>query len=417
MDPVKVLIIGAGSRGAGYATYAAEHPERAQVVGVAEPRAVHRNRLVEAHSIPAENVFTDWKQAAERPRIADAVLICTQDAMHADPAVAFADRSYHILLEKPMAPNEADCRRIVAAILRNKSIFAVGHVMRYTAYTRRLKALIDEGLIGEVVSIQHLEPVGYWHQAHSFVRGNWRNEAESSFMLLSKSCHDIDWLIHIMGARCARTSSFGSLLHFRREEQPAGAADRCLECAVEPNCPYSAKKIYLGRVERGGRGWPLEVLTPEPTVETITEALRTGPYGRCVYACDNDVVDHQVVHLEFEGGQTASFTMTAFSKAGHRQTRIFGTRGELIGNGIAIEHFDFLTDKTQVIDTRASDASIAGGHGGGDYNFMHSFVSALLENDPSHILSGPEETLQTHLAVFAAERARREGRVVEVDHK
>jgi len=370
--------------------------------------------LAKAHSIPKANVFTDWREAAGRERFADAALICTQDAMHAEPAVALAQRGYHVLLEKPMAPNEADCRRIVAAAKAAGVIFAVCHVMRYTAYTRRLKALLAEGLVGDIVSIQHLEPVGYWHQAHSFVRGNWRNEAESACMLLAKSCHDLDWLRHVMGARFRRVSSFGSLQHFRKEGAPAGAGQRCLDCGVEAQCPYSAKKIYLGRVERSQTGWPANVLTPVVTKESVAEALRTGPYGRCVYACDNDVVDHQVVNMEFEGGQTAVFTMTAFNKGGGRVTRIFGTRGEIHTNSSTIEHFDFLTDKSQTIDTRAADAGILGGHGGGDYGLMDSFIAAVAENNPARILSGPDEALETHLAVFAAERSRREGRVVNV---
>ncbi len=414
MNPVKLLIIGAGGRGGGYATYAAEHPDLAKVVGVAEPRDFYRNRLVEIHSIPSGNVFTDWRQAAERERLADAVIIATQDAMHVGPAVAFAAKGYHMLLEKPMATNEGDCRRIVSAAIENKIIFAVCHVMRYTAYTQKLKAVIDSGAIGEVVSLQHLEPVGYWHQAHSFVRGNWGNEAKSSPMLLAKSCHDLDWISYIMDGHCKSVSSFGSLYHFRKEHKPTGAADRCLECPVEADCPYSAKKIYLGTLERGDKGWPVDVLTPDVTPEGITQALRDGPYGRCVYECDNDVVDNQVVNMLFEGGRTASFTMTAFNEGGHRKTRIFGTRGEIYGDGSKITLFDFLTDTTEVIDTEASDASILGGHGGGDYGLMKSFISAVASGDQSKILSGPAETLESHLMVFAAEKARRENSVVDV---
>lgn len=414
MNPVTLLIIGAGGRGSEYAAYATEHPDLAKVVGVAEPREFYRNRLVEAHDIPSENVFTDWRAAAEHERLADAVIIATQDDMHVTPAVAFAGKGYHMLLEKPMAPNEADCRRIVAAVVENKIIFAVCHVMRYTAYTQKLKAVIDSGAIGEVVGLQHYEPVGYWHQAHSFVRGNWGNEAKSSPMLLAKACHDIDWISYIMDGPCKSVSSFGSLYHFRKENKPAGAADRCLECPVEADCPYSAKKIYLGMLERGNKVWPVDVLTPDVTPEGVTKALRDGPYGRCVYECDNDVVDNQVVNMLFDGGRTASFTMTAFDEAGHRKTRIFGTRGEIYGDGSKITLFDFLTDTTEVIDTEAPDASILGGHGGGDYGLMSNFIAAVASNDRSKILSGPAETLESHLMVFAAERARRENSVIDV---
>jgi len=209
-----------------------------------------------------------------------------------------------------------------------------------------------------------------------------------------------------------KISSFGSLKHFKKECQPAGAASRCLDCDIEPRCPYSAKRIYLGRVAKGQTEWPVDILTPNPTMESVTEALRTGPYGRCVYECDNDVVDNQIVVMEFESGRTASFMMSAFCFAGHRQTRLFGTHGEILGDGSILEVRDFVTGKTTKIDTEAADATIVGGHGGGDFGLIHGFVEALLSGDPSTILTGPTETLESHLAVFAAEKARRSGSVV-----
>lgn len=414
MKSIKIVIVGAGSRGTAYGSYISEHPDCARVVGVAEPREYYRLRLANTHAIPQENIFSSWENLAGRERFADAVIIATQDAMHAEPAIAFADKGYDMLLEKPMAQNERDCRRIVKAAVTNNIIFAVCHEMRYTTSTRKLKNIIDSGAIGEVVSIQHMEPVGYWHQAHSYVRGNWRKESESSFMLLAKSCHDLDWIRYIMGAKCKAVSSFGSLKHFRKEEKPEGAGHRCLDCGYEPECPYSAKKIYLGRVEEGHTEWPVNVLTPDTTIEGITKALRNGPYGRCVYECDNDVVDNQVVNMLFEGGKTASFTMTAFTESTDRRTRVFGTMGELSEDGPGIHHFDFLSNRTEVIDIEAPDSSILGGHGGGDYELMKSFISAVANNDSKMILSGPEETLETHLMVFAAERARREHRVIDL---
>lgn len=414
--PVTAIIVGAGGRGMGYARFALAHPDRLRIAGVAEPRTWNRNAMADLYQLPAENIFTDWQQLAEKPKLADAVIICTQDAMHVQPAVALADLGYAILLEKPMAPTEEGCTRIVQAVKKNQILFAVAHVLRYTRYTQVLKKLIDSGEIGEPISIQHLEPVGYWHQAHSFVRGNWRNTKESSFMLLSKSCHDLDWIRYIINRPCLSVSSFGSLSHFRKEQKPPQAGDAvcCLDCSYEPECPYSAKKIYLTRVEQGYLSWPVDVLTPEPTYESVWEALRTGPYGRCVYECDNDVVDHQIVNLWFKGDKSAVFTMTAFNKASHRKTRIFGTRGEIYGDGEKIELFDFLTDKTRIIDTQAGDSSILGGHGGGDYGLMDHFVRAVAENDPSLILSGPDESLETHRMVFAAEQARLEHRVVDL---
>ena len=419
MSLVKLVVIGAGSRGTRYSAYAAAHPESAQVVGVAEPREFYRNKMVSDYNIPPENIFTDWKELAGREKFADAVIIATQDNMHAEPAVAFAKKGYHILLEKPMATNEQDCRRIAKAAVENKILLSVCHVMRYTPYTIKLKEVLDSGIIGDIVSIQHLEPVGYWHQAHSFVRGNWGNESESAPMLLAKSCHDLDWLRYLMDTPCVKVSSFGNLKHFRKENKPQGAGNRCMDCSCEPQCPYSAKKIYIGRAEKDDFGWPNDVLTSDLTVQGVTEAVTDGPYGRCVYECDNDVVDHQVVNMLFEDGKTASFTMTAFTEHLSRKTHMFGTRGELYGDGRKIEHFDFLTDKHEVIDTKTPDSSITGGimggHGGGDYGIMKNFVASVAGgNNSDNISSGPQESLEAHLMVFAAEKARHQGTVVEL---
>ncbi|GCE09452.1 Gfo/Idh/MocA family protein [Dictyobacter aurantiacus] len=414
MKPVTLLIIGAGSRGKMYAGYAQKHPDQVEVVGVADPRDYYRTHLATIHEVPNDNVVSDWQELADRPKFADAVVIATPDILHRDPAIAFANKGYDILLEKPLAPDAESCRRIVEAVQANNNIFAVGHVMRYTNYTQKLKSLLDSGLIGDIVSVQHLEPVGYWHYAHSFVRGNWGNEGRSSFMLLAKSCHDIDWLRYMIGQRCVNVTSFGSLLHFRKEQKPAAAGDatRCLDCAYESQCPYSAKRFYLKRLASGSTGWPLDVITTDFSQQGVVDVLRTGPYGRCVYECDNDVVDHQVVNLEYENGATASFTMIATSETRDRETIIFGTRGEIRGNGHKIVHYDFLTEETHEYEIeRVEEAS---GHGGGDYKLMQSFVAAVAQRDPGKILSGPQESLETHLTVFAAEQARREKRGVAV---
>jgi len=413
--PVELLIIGAGSRGTTYGNYATQHPDLARVVGVAEPREFYRHRAVNQHQIAPPNAVTDWKQLAERPKFADAVVVTTQDAMHLEPAIAFANKGYDILLEKPLAPDAESCRRIVAAMVANNVIFAVGHVMRYTDYTQRLKELVSSGLIGDIVSVQHLEPVGYWHMAHSFVRGNWRNEKESSFMLLAKSCHDIDWLRYIIGQPCTEVSSFGSLIHFRKEGKPAaaGEATRCLDCSYETQCPYSAKKLYIPAIRKGITTWPVDVITTNFTEEGVLDALRTGQYGRCVYECDNDVVDHQVVNLLYENGATATFTMIGTSEMRQRRTTIFGTKGELRGNSEEITHVDFVTDQTTTINTSNTETSLQG-HGGGDYRLSQHFIEAVAKQDPSLILSGPLETLESHLTVFAAEQARRENRVVQI---
>ena len=412
MVPVSMVVIGAGERGSGYARWTRRHPDRAVVVGVAEPREVRRARLAAEHGIASRNAVADWRELAGRGKLADAVLICTQDRMHADPAEAFAALGYHILLEKPMAPDEAACRRIVAAVEEAGVMLAVGHVMRYTAYTRAVKQIVESGQLGDIMSVQHLEPLGFWHQAHSYVRGNWRRAALAASMLLAKSCHDLDWLAYILGRAPLRVASFGSLTHFTAANRPAGAADRCVDCPVEANCPYSATRLYGGLLEQGEHRWPLSTVIEVFSPGALEDALQDGPYGKCVYACDNDVVDHQVVAMEFPGATTATFTMTAFSKAADRSTRLFGTRGELAGDGQTIWVYDFLR-RAEQLTTPASAGTMtaADGHGGGDAGLMDAFTAAVATGNRELISSGPRESLASHLAVFAAERARLQGTV------
>lgn len=412
--PVTYAIVGAGQRGTGYGEWIAAHPDRAKVVAVAEPAAHRRTRLARRHGVPPQRAFGSWQELASAPRLADAVIVATQDADHVGPAITLADNGYHLLVEKPLAPTEQECVELVAAVAGTGVLFAVCHVLRYRPYTRLVKRLLDEGRIGELVSVQHLEPVGYWHYAHSFVRGNWRRADTASFMLLAKSGHDIDWLRHLVGRPVERVSSFGSLTHFRPESRPAGAADRCVSCAVEPDCPYSAPRLYLGRLREGRTGWPVSVLTDEVTEQGVRAALEHGPYGRCVYACDNDVVDHQVVAMEFAGGVTATFTMTGFTPHADRRTQLFGTRGSLDGDGTTVSWHDFTSGATTTLRAPATGADAGAGHGGGDGGLLDAFTTAVATADPGPILSGPVESLESHLAVFAAERARLAGTVETV---
>jgi predicted dehydrogenase len=413
---VRLAIIGAGSRGM---TYAREGllAGQAVVTAIAEPRADRRAAAAGELGVDEARAVADWRELAVLPDLdVDAVVVATPDRQHTEPALAFLARGLPLLLEKPMAPTEAEARLIVEAAERAGVVVCVAHVLRYSPYTEVVKAVVDSGAIGDVVSVDHLEPVGWWHQAHSYVRGSWRREDESSPMLLAKCCHDVDWLSHVVGRPAVRVSSFGSLSHFTPANKPAGAGDRCLECAVEPDCPYSAVKIYLDHVdEPAAQRWPLSVLAVDVTRESITRALREGPYGRCVYACDNDVVDHQVVNIEYTGGVTASLTMTAFTPMGFRRTRVFGTRGTLEGDGYAVHVFDFLTGSTtstQVVDP--ADPLAGEGHLGADAALTRRFLEAVAGHDPSRILTSPAVSLHTHATVWAAERARHRGTVEPV---
>lgn len=412
MEPVTLAIVGAGARGAAYARLAAQ--AGAVVVAVAESDARVRAAVAGEFGLGPEAVFEGWQALAAQARLADAAVIATPDRVHADPAVALAALGYDLLLEKPMAPTQAEAERIVEAVRTNDVLLAVCHVLRYSTYTKTLKALLDAGAVGEIVSVEHLEPVGWWHQAHSYVRGQWAVEDESSSMLLAKSGHDIDWLGYVIGRAVERVSSFGGLYHFRPEHKPAGAADRCLDCVLQAGCAYSAPLIYrrfLG--DPVGERWPLSVLTADLTEEGLDRALREGPYGRCVYNGGNDVVDHQVVSLEYAGGVTASFTMTGFSVLDFRKTRIFGTTGCIEGDGRELRIHDFVTDAERTVgDLVAGGASASDGHGGADGELVRDFLTAVARRDRSLLRTGPQESLDSHRVVWAAERARRDGTVV-----
>ncbi len=412
MKKASVIIIGAGGRGSIYSGHLKTLSDRAEVVAVAEPREFFRNRIAQTHNIPAENCFSDWREILKRPKFADAVIITTQDRMHLEPAVAFANLKYDILIEKPLAPTLEDCRSLIAAAEDNKIIMSVCHVLRYTNFTRKLKSLIDDGKIGKVMSVQHLEPVGHWRFAHSFVRGHWRREEESSSVLLAKSIHDLDWIRYIVNSAPKQVSSFGSLMFFKKENMPEGAAERCLDCRIEPECPYSAPRFYLERIRSGNIGAYVESVSGEATEESVLKQLRNGPYGRCVFACDNNVADHQVVNIEFDNGATAVFTLAGCSKYGDRRTTVFGSLGELFGDGEKLFYYSYLTGKTENVEIPLPE--VPDHHGGGDYYLVRAFVDAVLSRDTSQIVTGPEISLETHYLVFAAEIARKTGTIVKM---
>ena len=432
---VSLIVVGAGLRGMHYAQFARVHPDKLKITGIAEPLDWNRTTFAHQHGIDKSMQFKSWEELLKFEKLADGAIITTQDNMHVEVAVELARKGYNLLLEKPMAPTLEGCQKIIDAVEKHNVTLSVCHGMRYTAHTQTIKSVIDSGAIGELISIEHMEPVGYDHYAHSYVRGNWRNEQESSFMLLAKSCHDIDWIHYLMGKKCTAVSSFGSLLHFKSENQPEGASDRCLECQVESNCPYSARKIYIGDYkdhEIVNKSGFARAVHPQPSRENLFKALQNSPYGRCVYQCDNDVVDHQIVNLTFEGGQTASFNMIAFTERTTRKSHIFGTRGRLECSDCKIKLFDFQTDTVTEVDIPEPDHAlldfaglslnvknldeidIQGQHIDADYNLVKTFVDALIHDDSSMIPSGPQETLQSHKIVFEAERARKENKVISL---
>ena len=419
MKKLTAIVIGAGGRGRTYADIMKSLGDRFGVVGVAEPIEARRNYVCENHGIPEENACDTWEKILDRPKFADIAIIATMDRMHKGPALKAIELGYDLLLEKPVAPTPEDCAEILAAAREKGCKILVCHVLRYTNAFRALKKYIDDGLVGEVVSVNHLESVGYAHQSHSFVRGNWGNSEESSTMLLQKSCHDIDILQWLVGKECKRVQSFGSLRYFRPENAPEGAPEVCFEgnCPHEDTCLYSVKRIYKSNLP----GFWFKHYVAEhtnPSDEALDNALRTKKFGKCIYKCGNDVVDHQIVNMEFEDGLTVNFTMTAFANFG-RQIRLMGTKGELWANVQDKEasYFNYMTGETTKLPLNLSnvDDSIAGGHGGGDYGIVYDLYDYINGNIDTKELSEIEISCKNHMLVFAAEQSRLEGTVVDVE--
>ncbi|MDH7569302.1 MAG: Gfo/Idh/MocA family oxidoreductase, partial [Armatimonadota bacterium] len=326
-QPVEAVLVGAGGRGYGaFGAYALRHPHQLKFVAVAEPIAERRERFAREHNIPPERCFRTWEELFAQPQLAPALVNATMDRDHVASTLPALRAGYHVLLEKPMAVTAADCVSLVRAAEAADRILAIGHVLRYAPLFSVLRQIVCEGRLGEVVTVEHKENVAFWHMAHSFVRGNWGNAEKSSPMILAKCCHDLDLLVWILGRRCTRLSSFGSLTHFRAEHASPDVPERCTDgCPRENDCPYFAPRQYLGP----NTGWPVSAIATDLSYEGRLRALLQGPYGRCVYRCDNNVVDHQVINMEFEGGLTVAFTMHGHSHENVRTMRYCGTRATL----------------------------------------------------------------------------------------
>jgi predicted dehydrogenase len=418
MKKVTAVLLGAGQRGAGaYAPYAIEYPDELQFVAVAEPDAERRKEFKETHKIEDKYCFNSWEDMLDGPKLADAILICTQDRMHFEPTIKALEKGYHVLLEKPMSNDPSECVIMGEYAKKYNRVFSICHVLRYTPFFQTIKKLLEDNKIGELMSIQHIENVAYWHQAHSFVRGNWRNSTESSPMILQKSCHDMDILQWLVGANCTSISSFGSLGHFKKENAPEGAPERCLDgCPARNECPYYAPKIYIDWKDDWQADVLRKVVSTDTSNEALLKALKEGPYGRCVYHCDNNVVDHQVVNMEFENGVTVAFTMCAFTYEGGRSIKFMGTKGQIRCDmdKNEIEITSFLTGNRESIKLKVG----ADGHGGGDLRIMRDFLELVRLDGKKQGITSADKSIQSHLMALAAEKSRLEHRVINIqDYK
>ena len=416
MKKLTAVVAGFGGRGAIYSSYAMDHPEELEIVGVADPNPIRRETAKQRHHIPDEHLYLTWEDLAAQPKMADFAIVSTQDNMHCAPALALIEKGYHLLLEKPMAPTPQECRAITEAAEKKGVHVVVCHVLRFTDFYRAIRNIIDSGRLGKVMSVIASENVGHIHQSHSFVRGDWRNTAESTCMIMAKCCHDMDILQWLLGKKCTKVQSFGRLSHFTPENRPAGAPDYCIQgCPAADTCHYNAVKLYLEDKENLWFRRTAAQTIDMPTDEQVQEAITTGPYGRCVYRCDNDVVDHQVVNLEYEDGCTVSFTMNAFNEGG-RAIHIYGTEGELKGSTAEkkLELFSFDTQKWETIDISRAGNDITSGHGGGDTGIMIDLLSLLRGEAPSKSVCEVRTSYENHITGFAAEKARLSGSVVSI---
>jgi predicted dehydrogenase len=452
-NPVRILLFGAGNRGSDvYGRYALNHPNEVKFVAVAEPHPQRRVEFARAHHIQPAYQFEDWFEAIQAGKIADAVINATQDEMHHNSTIAALQMGYDILLEKPIATTLSETVHIVHEAQHTERLLMVCHVLRYTDFFQKIKAIFDSGRLGQIIHIAHAENVSYFHMAHSYVRGNWRTIAECAPMIVAKCCHDLDLLYWFLGEKPAYLSSFGNLSHFKAENAPPGAPHRCTDgCPAAVSCPFYAPRIYLenfpvkaavaqaenlplrfiGRailacprwVDALGvlipplrkltrySGWPRNTLTEFPeSDEAVLEALLTGPYGRCVYHCDNDVVDHQIVSLAFDSGITATLTMHGHSHEEGRTLRVDGSHATLLGKfGHSQAWIEVHPHGPGPVErcTFPTVVDNGSGHGGGDEGVMRAFVQALRGTKPP--LTDAQDALESHFLAFAAEAARLAG--------
>jgi predicted dehydrogenase len=466
---ITAILIGAGNRGMYlYGNYALKFPDKLKFVAVAEPIQYRKEKFARLHDIPLKRTYNSWEEVLGEEKFADVAFVCTQDQMHVDPTLEALDKGYNVLLEKPMAHTLEGCFKIVKKVEDTNRILGIGHVLRYTDFFLEVKNTILKGLLGNIVNISHRENVSWYHMAHSFVRGNWRNVNLSSPMILAKCCHDLDLLFWMVGAKPKKINSFGGLKHFTSINAPKDSPDYCVEgCPIENTCLYYAPRIYIDIVPiiqileksnlfrfkilanlrkkhiklltilskpikilqglRYWREWPVEPLyfgLPEEVIEdysdeTKMEILKTSPYGRCVYKCDNDVVDHQVVNIEFENNVTANLIMHGFSEREGRTLRIDGTKATLFGqfsdSGQEILLFDHFSGTEKVIFTQKLSIG-SSGHGGGDFALIDAFLETLLNKSKSQPLTNAYETLESHLMAFAANESRLQAKVIDMQN-
>ncbi len=406
---MEIALIGAGQRGMIYAEYA--YQRGIQIAAVVEPNQERREIAAQKLNVKKECLFTSTEEFFKLGKICKAVIIASMDQDHFNQTMTALELDYDILLEKPISPNPVECLKIAQKAKQKNRLVVVCHVLRYTAFFRTLKEVIQEGSLGRILTIQHNENIGNYHFAHSFVRGNWRRSDLSSPLIMQKSCHDMDILTWLADSPATRVSSFGSLSYFKEENAPKNSTTRCLDCPVT-DCRYHALKAYLPALG----SWPATVVTPKQTEDDMRNALKTSPYGRCVYRCDNDVCDKQVTVLEFENDITVTFHLSAFTNHICRTIKVMCENGEIRGgDGLReLELTKFTSNgvdqyEQQVIHTSLSSS----GHGGGDSKLMEEFLT-LLKTGETQSITSIERSIESHIMAYAAELSRTTKKTIEI---
>lgn len=407
---MKYVLIGAGNRGMTYGQWAVDHG--IEIAAVAELRPDRLKDAADRLAVPENMCFSDATQLLNKGKIADAAIIATMDRDHYEHVMQALACGYDILLEKPISPDPKECLAIEQKANELGRSITVCHVLRYTNFFGTLKEIIDSGKLGKIVAVKHSENIGNFHMAHSFVRGNWRNDQLSSPIIMQKSCHDLDILLWLIDSHCTKVSAFGSLSYFKECNAPEGSTARCLDCPVAQDCRFDARKAYLPCLG----SWPTNVVCLEQTEDALLEALETSPYGRCVYRCDNNVCDHMSIIMEFEDGVTATFSLTAQTSACHRNIHIMCEHGEILADDgqrqiIVRKHVASQADTfmDSVINVRTNSS----GHGGGDAGIMEDFVASI-SGKQTQTRSSISKSVESHLMACAIEKSRLTGTVVDM---
>ncbi|MDR1093767.1 MAG: Gfo/Idh/MocA family oxidoreductase [Clostridiales bacterium] len=400
---METAIVGFGQRGHIYADQF--YKAGWEIKAVCDPNPYKREQAAREYGVDRRFLFADAKEFFAAGKIADVLVVASLDKDHYFHATEGLKAGYDILLEKPISPSERECVDLAAEAARLKRKVVVAHVLRYTPFYRKLKEIVAGGAVGGVVGLAQRENIGYWHFAHSYVRGNWRRSEEAAPIILAKCCHDTDIIRWIVGKPCKAVSSFGKLNYFKRENAPPDSAGRCVDCRIP--CPYNALEFYS---KPGWEGWFALISKGETD---IAKCLKSSPYGRCVYKCDNDVADTQCVQMLFEGGVSAQLLMTAFSRTIYRAVHIYGDKGAVEGN---LEdgriRLGIFGRQDETIDLKESAGDVSSGHAGGDARLVWDLIAALTGESPFGI-TDIGVSVESHRICFAAERSRLNGGKLE----